>query len=93
MRRAQWIGVSEARLDPFSVSAYGRPSRHSELKELRVEVAGEPYRVLFAFDPERSAVILLGGCKRGDKRWYERMIPIAEARFQRHLQTLNRRGE
>lgn len=64
-------------------------SKVPNLKELRVPVAGEPYRVLFAFDPRRNAVILLGGNKAGDKRWYETAIPIAEARFQRHLDTLN----
>ncbi|MEK7413778.1 MAG: type II toxin-antitoxin system RelE/ParE family toxin [Planctomycetota bacterium] len=53
----------------------------SNLKELRVQVGGDPYRVLFAFDSERSAVLLVAGNKRGDKRWYTVNIPIAEKLF------------
>jgi len=49
---------------------------------LRVQHRGDPYRVLFAFDRLRQAVLLLGGCKRGDARWYERNIPIADSRFE-----------
>lgn len=55
------------------------------LKELRVQYKGDPWRVLFVFDPERRAILLVGGNKQGDKRWYDKMIPIAEQRYQRHL--------
>ena len=48
------------------------------LKELRVQHKGKPYRVFFAFDPLRQAVLLCGGDKTGDKRFYKRMIPIDE---------------
>ena len=58
------------------------------LKELRVQVEGDPYRVFFAFDPVRRAVVLCGGDKAGDKRFYKRMIPLAEAIFFRHLRGL-----
>ena len=64
-------------------------SRLSNLKELRVQHRGEPYRILYAFDPEREALLLVGGNKAGDKRWYTRMIPLAEAIFERHLANLN----
>ena len=57
----------------------------SNLKELRVQHRGEPYRILFAFDPKREALLLIGGNKAGDKRWYKRMIPLAEAIFEQHL--------
>ena len=57
-------------------------SRFANMKELRVQHRGDPYRILFAFDQHRQAVLLLGGNKRGDDRWYVRMIPIADARFQ-----------
>ncbi len=60
----------------------------SNLKELRVQHRGEPYRILFAFDPKREALLLIGGNKMGDKRWYKRMIPLAEGIFERHLATL-----
>jgi len=55
------------------------------LKELRVQYRGRPWRVLFAFDPERAAILLVGGCKAGDKRWYKTRVRIAEERFRRHL--------
>lgn len=55
--------------------------RVKNLKELRIQHQGKPYRVFFAFDPERQAVLLCGG----DKRFYETMIPIAEQEFLNHL--------
>jgi hypothetical protein len=63
-------------------------SKFSNLKELRVQHRGEPYRLLYAFDPNRQALILLGGNKASDKRWYETMIPKAEAIFNTHLKNL-----
>lgn len=65
-----------------------RGSSIPNLKELRVQYRGEPYRILFAFDPKREALLLLGGNKGGDKRWYRRTIPRAEAIFARHLEEL-----
>lgn len=58
------------------------------LKELRVQHAGKPYRILFVFDPLRQAVLLCGGNKTGDKRFYDRMIPIAETSYKRYLEDL-----
>lgn len=63
-------------------------SAFSNMKELRIQIAGDPWRVLFAFDPIRSAILLEGGNKRGDKRWYETHVPIADMRFQQHLNSL-----
>jgi hypothetical protein len=57
----------------------------SNLKELRIQHQGRPYRVFFAFDPVRRAVLLCGGDKTGDKRFYKRMIPVAEREFKKHL--------
>lgn len=65
-------------------------TRFSNLKELRVQHRGEPYRILFAFDPEREALLLIGGNKAGDKRWYKRIIPLAEAIFEKHLASLEK---
>jgi hypothetical protein len=48
------------------------------MRELRIQHQGEPYRILYAFDPKRTAVLLIGGCKTGDNRWYETNIPKAD---------------
>jgi len=60
----------------------------SNLKELRVQHQGEPYRLLFAFDPQRQAIVLVGGNKASDKQWYQKNIKIAEQRFAEHLAQL-----
>lgn len=62
-------------------------SRHQNMKELRVGTI----RILFAFDPRRAAILLIGGDKRD--RWqefYERMIPLADDLFDEHLAALER---
>lgn len=64
---------------PYCDTLHG--TKLGKLKELRVQVSGNPYRVLFAFDSERSAVLLLGGNKRENKRWYDIHIPLAEKLF------------
>lgn len=63
-------------------------SKLSNLKELITQHRGKPYRSLYAFDPNREAIMLLGGNKAGKKRWYKENIPIAEARYQEHLDSL-----
>lgn len=60
-------------------------SSMANLKELRVQSAGEPIRVLFAFDPDRQGVILCGGHKGNEKRFYKDMIALAEAEYENHL--------
>ena len=64
----------------------------SNMKELRTQHAGDPYRTLFAFDPRRCAILLIGGCKAGDKRFYERLIPEADRLYQEHLAQIKREG-
>jgi hypothetical protein len=71
---------------PYSSSIEG--SKLSHLRELRIQHAGEPYRVLYAFDPRRCALLLIGGNKTGKDRWYEIHIPIAERLYQDHLEIL-----
>jgi hypothetical protein len=56
-----------------------RSSRHPNMKELRIQHAGRPYRILFAFDPRRFAILLIGGDKTGNIRWYEIFFPIADS--------------
>ena len=63
-----------------------RSSRHPHMRELRVQHAGRPIRVFYAFDPRRVAVLLIGGDKTGDDRFYERMVPIADRLYDQHLE-------
>lgn len=65
-------------------------SRLVNLKELRIQHRGEPWRVLFVFDPKRRAILLVGGNKQGDARWYKRAIALAEERYQRHLEEMEK---
>jgi hypothetical protein len=55
------------------------------LRELRVQSGGRPLRILYAFDPKRQAVLILGGDKTGDERFYEREVPKAERLFIKYL--------
>jgi hypothetical protein len=56
-----------------------------KLRELRVQHCGEPYRVLYAFDPARKAILLMGGNKTGKDRWYEQNIRLAEGILDEYL--------
>jgi hypothetical protein len=49
--------------------------RHSHMRELRVQYAGRPYRILYAFDSRRAAILLIGGDKTGNDRWYDTYAP------------------
>ncbi|MBZ5572612.1 MAG: type II toxin-antitoxin system RelE/ParE family toxin [Acidobacteriia bacterium] len=60
-------------------------SRHSNMKELRGKVEERQLRVLFAFDPRRAALLLIGGDKTNDPKSYETFVPIADDLFDRHL--------
>ena len=62
------------------------------LRELRVQSGGHPVRVLYAFDPVRSALLLLGGDKTGNSRWYEENVPKGERLFAEHLKELEKEG-
>jgi hypothetical protein len=63
-------------------------SRHSHMRELRIQHAGNPYRALYAFDPRRTAVLLVGGDKTGDDRWYEKNVPVADRLYDEWLKKL-----
>jgi hypothetical protein len=64
-------------------------SRHPHMRELRIQHEGRPYRVLYAFDPRRAAILLIGGDKTGNNRWYEDNVPVADAIYDRHLRGLD----
>ena len=64
-------------------------SEFRNMKELRTQSAGSPLRTFFAFDPKRKAILLIGGDKTGDQRFYERMIPLADKLYIQHLKEIN----
>ncbi len=75
---------------PFPYSSGVKGSKHEHMRELRVQHAGNPYRVLYAFDPRRVAILLVGGNKTGDDRWYATIIPIADKLYDDHLVMLRK---
>jgi hypothetical protein len=74
----------------YPYSSAVRTSRHGQMRELRIQHAGRPIRVLYAFDPRRVAMLLVGGDKTGDDRWYEMAVPDADALLDEHLKALKR---
>ena len=104
-----WDGSTEAEQEDIAAAvevleprgrALSRPhvdtigsSRDANMKELRVQYAGRPYRILFAFDPRRCAILLIGGDKTGQDRRYEEHGPIADRLYDEHLETLHREEE
>jgi hypothetical protein len=76
---------------PYASGVVG--SRHSHLRELRVQSGGHPLRMFYAFDPRRRAILLLGGDKTGDDRFYEMFIPLADRLYDAYIEELRREGE
>ena len=62
------------------------------MRELRTQHEGRPYRTLYAFDPRRAAILLIGGDKTGNDRWYETHIPMADKLYDAHLDELKKEG-
>lgn len=75
------IGLSLGRPHVDSI----KESKHKNMKELRILNKKRLFRILFAFDPDRKAILLVGGDKRGDKRFYEKRIPLADSLFDEYL--------
>jgi hypothetical protein len=63
------------------------------MKELRGKVGGKHLRVLYAFDPRRVALLLIGGNKTGAASWYGKFVPIADDLFAQHLRQLKKLRE
>ena len=103
-----WAGLSESEQESLDVSvrlledrgpSLGFPhssgingSRHGHMRELRTQHDGRPLRTLYAFDPRRSVILLIGGDKTGDGRWYDTHIPIADRLYDEHLAQLRQEG-
>ena len=70
---------------PFPFSSGVEGSQYSHMRELRIQSKSNPLRVLYAFDPRRTAILLIGGNKRGDKRWYKTYVPITDKLYADYL--------
>ena len=77
-------------LHPYSSGIQG--SRHRHMRELRVQSGGRPIRVFYAFDPRRVVILLIGGDKTGNDRFYEQYVPVADKLYDEHLETLQKEG-
>ena len=88
------VGLLEARGPllgfPYSSGIIG--SQHAHMRELRVQSSGHPLRIFYAFDPRRTAILLIGGDKTGNDRFYEEYIPIADRLYDVYLEELRREG-
>jgi hypothetical protein len=103
-----WLGLKSAEQDsllfavrqleehgprlPYPRSSRIESSRHPNMRELRVQQGGQPLRVFYAFDPRHSAILLIGGAKTGDDRFYERLVPLADRLYDEHIETLRNEG-
>jgi hypothetical protein len=74
---------------PFPHSSAVHGSRHGNMRELRTQCDGCPLRTLYAFDPRRVAILLIGGDKTGNDRWYEVFVPVADRLYAGHLKEIS----
>lgn len=104
-----WSGLSESEQESVAASVrlleergplLGFPhssgingSRHDHMRELRTQHDGRPFRTLYAFDPRRSAILLIGGDKTGRDRWYDVLVPLADRLYDEHLEQLRKEGQ
>lgn len=77
----------------FPYSSKVNAARYEHMRELRVQSGGRPLRTLYAFNPLRTAILLLGGDKTGDDRWYRKFVPIADRLYAQHLDELRNEGK
>ena len=88
------VGLLEARGPslPFPHSSGIAGSKHDHMRELRIQSGGKPLRIFYAFDPRRCAILLIGGDKTGDDRFYQTFVPLADKLYDTHLEELLREG-
>ena len=79
---------SEGPLLKFPHSSGVEQSRHGSMRELRSQCEGRPLRTFYAFDPRRTAILLIGGNKTGDGRFYDVMVPMADRIFDEYLKEI-----
>jgi len=72
----------------FPYSSNVIQSRHGSMRELRSQCEGRPLRTFYAFDPRRTAILLIGGDKTGDDRFYDVLVPKADKIFDEYLKEI-----
>ena len=77
---------------PHPYSSAVEQSRHGHMRELRVQSGGRPIRVFYAFDPRRTAILLIAGRKTHPTRFYDHFVPRADAIYDRYVNELRREG-
>ena len=77
---------------PYPYSSDIRGSRHGVMRELRAQSGGRPLRVFYAFDPRRTSILLIGGDKTGNDRFYKEYVPVADDLYDEHLDELRKEG-
>jgi hypothetical protein len=80
-------------MPPFPYSSDVKGSAHGAMREMRIQSGGRPIRIFYAFDPRRTAILLIGGIKGGNKRFYDQMVPIADRLYDLHLAELKLESE
>ena len=78
---------------PYPHSSAILSSRHGHMRELRTQCDGKPLRTLYAFDPRRVAILLIGGEKIGNNRWYETFVPVADKIYDKYLLEIAERDD
>lgn len=74
---------------PSPYSSDIESSEFGEMRELRIQHKGDPYRIFYAFDPRRMAILLIGGKKTGEERFYEKYVPEADKLYREHLEEIS----
>ena len=77
---------------PYPYSSGVATSSHSHMRELRTQSGGDPLRTFYAFDPRRVSILLIGGIKIGNDRFYEEYVPITDRLYEDHLEELRQEG-
>jgi hypothetical protein len=78
-------------LEKLRVDTLAKDSKHPNMKELRVQFAGKPYRICFAFDPRQNGILLIGGIKSG-KNWTLKIVASADKIYDAYLTELKKEG-
>lgn len=84
LEQLQFYGHNLGR--PYADTVYG--SKFTNMKELRIQYKSKPIRAFFAFDPKRQAIILCAGEKGRDKKFYQKMIKLADREFSTYLENM-----